>query len=125
MDETIPNWNGIVPGVLDDGTLMGGNSQVPMLRYQNMATCGNTQRYKVLKHLRCRVQSPSQTSVFPPDKVLSGTLKLPYNLRYTPAVVPLPTRPLNQEILFFFYSDSGAAPHPTISCHSRFRFKDA
>lgn len=127
VDDVHPNLTGVVPGVLDDGTLLGGNSQLPMLRYQNLATCGNTLRYKVLKHIRARVQSINSATI-PPDKVVSGTLKLPYNIRYgTPAdAIPnMPFRPINQELLFFFYSDSAAAPHPSVSIHCRFRYKDA
>lgn len=127
MDETIPNWNGIVAGTPDDGTLSGGNSQNPLMRYQNMLTCGNTQRFKVLKKLSCRVQSASAVTaaVLQPDAVMSGTLKLPYNLRYIEADAPLPARPSNQELLLFFVSDSSVAPHPQVSVHCRFRYKDA
>lgn len=123
-----PSLTGLTPGTLDTGALLGGNSQLPMLRYQNLDTCGKTNRYKVLRHIRARVQSTA-TSVLPPDKVVSGTLKLPYNVQYGTPVAPVvpqtPFRPINQELLFFFYSDSAAAPHPTCSIHCRFRFKDA
>lgn len=119
-EDVLPNLNGIVPGVLDDGTLLGGNSQLVHLRYQNMATCGKTQRYKVLRHIRTRVQSQAAGAVFPPDAIKSGTLKYPYNLKYDSTDAPL-----NQQLCFFFYSDSAVVPHPSVSMHCRFRFKDA
>ncbi len=115
-------------GPTSNGTLLGGNSQYAILRYQNMTTCGNTQRYKVLKHLKGHVQSPLGTTsvpVYPPSLVWSGTLTLPYRLRYDNSVGPTGPIPDNQQLCFFFYSDSAAAPHPTINMHSRFRFKDA
>lgn len=119
-EDVLPNLVGIVPGTLDDGTLLGGNSQLPHLRYQNMATCGNTLRYKVLKHIKARVQTQVAGAVFPPDATRTGTLKYPYNLRYDANDAPI-----NQQLCFFFYSDSNLSPHPTVSTHCRFRFKDA
>lgn len=116
----VPNLTGVVAATPDAGTLTGGNSQLIHLRYQNMLTCGKTQRYKVLKHIRVRVQSSVAGSVFPPDVTRTGTLKYPYNLRYNTQDAPL-----NQQLCFFFYSDSTVVPHPTISVHCRFRFKDA
>lgn len=118
-EDVLPNLVGIVAGTPDDGTLLGGNSQLPHLRYQNMATCGNTQRFKVLKHIKARVQSQTAGAVFPPDATRTGTLKYPYNLKYDSN-----DEPLNQELLMFFYTDSSVVPHPTVSCHCRFRFKD-
>jgi len=116
----LPSLVGIVAGTPDAGTLLGGNSQLIHLRYQNMVTCGKTQRYKVLKHVRVRVQSLTPGGVFSPDQTRSGTLKFPYNLRYDATDAPI-----NQELLMFFYSDSAVTPHPAISVHCRFRFKDA
>lgn len=118
-EDVLPNLVGIVPGTLDDGSLLGGNSQLPHLRYQNMATCGNTQRFKVLKHIKARVQTQTNGAVFAPDAVRTGTIKNPYKLKYDSTDAPL-----NQQILFFFYTDSSAVPHATVSCHCRFRFKD-
>lgn len=119
-EDVLPNLVGIVAGTPDDGTLTGGNSQLPHLRYQNMATCGKTQRFKVLRHIKARVQTSSAGSVFPPDATRTGTLKYPYNLKYDSTDAPL-----NQQLLMFFYSDSSVVPHPSMSCHCRFRFKDA
>lgn len=119
-EDVLPNLNGTVPGTLDDGTLLGGNSQLPHLRYQNMATCGNTLRYKVLKHHKVRVQSQAAGAVFPPDATVVGTLKYPYKLRYDDNDAPI-----NQQLCMFYYSDSAVSPHPTVSCHCRFRFKDS
>lgn len=119
-EDVLPSLNGIVAGTPDDGTLTGGNSQLQHLRYQNMETCGNTQRFKVLKHIKARVQTQGAGAVFPPDAVRIGTIKNPYNLKYDSTDAPL-----NQQLLMFFYSDSSVAPHPSFSCHARFRFKDA
>lgn len=116
----VPNLTGVVAATPDAGTLTGGNSQLIHLRYQNMLTCGKTQRYKVLKHIKVRVQSTQAGAIFPPDATRSGTLKYPYNLRYDSTDAPL-----NQQLCFFFYSDSSVVPHPSISVHCRFRFKDA
>lgn len=116
----VPNLIGVVPNTADAGTLLGGNSQLRHLMYQNMATCGKTLRYKVLKHIRVRVQTLTPGAVFPPDTTRTGTLKLPYNLKYD-----TDDAPVNQQLCFFFYSDSSVAPHPAISVHCRFRFKDA
>lgn len=124
-----PNLVGVVPGTLDQGTLLGGNSQLPHLRYQNMATCGKSLRFKVLRHHKVRVQTTATGAVYPPDQTIIGTLKYPYKLKY-PADAPAPPpgvtadAPSNQEILFFFYSDSSLTPHPAFSTHMRFRFKD-
>lgn len=119
-EDVLPNLNGMVAGTPDDGTLLGGNSQLVHLRYQNMATCGKTQRYKVLRHIRARVQTTVAGAVFPPDAVKSGTLKYPYNLKYDSNDAPM-----NQQLCMFFYSDSSVSPHPSVSMHCRFRFKDA
>lgn len=119
-EDVLPNLTGIVPGTPDDGTLLGGNSQLIHLRYQNMATCGNSLRYKVLRHHKVRVQSQLAGTVFPPDATVIGTLKFPYNLRYDTNDAPI-----NQQLCMFYYSDSAAVPHPRVSCHCRFRFKDA
>lgn len=119
-EDVLPSINGIVAGTPDDGTLLGGNSQLVHLRYQNMDTCGKTLRYKVLRHIRCRVQTQTAGAVFPPDNVKTGTLKYPYNLRYDTQDAPI-----NQQLCMFFYSDSAVTPHPSVSCHCRFRFKDA
>lgn len=118
-EDVLPNLVGIVAGTPDDGTLLGGNSQLPHLRYQNMATCGKTQRFKVLKHIKARVQTQAAGATFPPDATRTGTLKYPYNLKYDTT-----DSPLNQQLLMFYYSDSAVVPHPTVSCHCRFRFKD-
>lgn len=119
-DDVQPNLVGVVAATPDDGTLLGGNSQIRHLMFQNMRTCGKSQRYKVLKHIHVRVQTTAAGAVFPPDVTRSGTLKLPYNLKYDSDDAPI-----NQQLCFFFYSDSSVAPHPAISVHCRFRFKDA
>lgn len=119
-EDVLPNLTGIVPGTLDDGSLLGGNSQLPHLRFQNMATCGKTLRYKVLRHHRIQVQSFAAGTVFAPDAYISATINNPYNLKYDDN-----DSPINQQLLLFFYSDSAVAPHPRVSVHARFRFKDA
>lgn len=125
LNPVVPNLCGMVPGTLDAGSVLGGNSQHMWMRFQNMATCGKTQRFKVLKHIRRHVQTTQNGSINQPSTSVTGTLKLPYNLKYTDATATIPDRPLNQELVFLFYSDSNAAPHPNVSMHCRFRFKDA
>lgn len=123
-NSVIPSLTGVVPGTLDEGSLLGGNSQLPHLRFQDMSTCGKTQRYKVLRHHRTNVQSFAAGTVFPESQYLSATINNPYNIKYDNDG-DYADAPLNQQILFFLYSDSGAAPHPRVSIHTRYRFKDA
>lgn len=113
--------------ILADGPQASG--VIPMC-YQNLDTCtGPNCRFKVLKHIQVRVSkgvTGSPVGPLKPSVLVSGTLRLPYKLRYdSSALAPANVEPANQQLLFCFYSDSGAAPHPTVDARMRVRFKDA
>lgn len=115
-----PNLQGASgTGAVNQGTLLTGESNLGHLLFQNLDTNGEHGRYKILKHHKCVVQPVSATSVRSPSAVINNTLTLPYTLRYDG------TAPINQQILFFFYSDSGSVPHPSVQVYCRFRYKDA
>lgn len=95
-------------------------------RFQNLSTCsGPKARFKVLKHIQTRLSKDAlgTAGVGPlkPSVLVSGTLKMPYKIRYEGRDL----LPDNQNLLFMFYSDSGIVPHPTVDFRCRFRFKDA
>lgn len=118
-----PNLMGGAPGgtVPDAGTLLGGQSSNAYLMFQNLETCGKDNRYKILKHHKFLIQPVVSSSVSRPIHTINNTLKLPYTIQYAPGGGV----PTNQELLFFFYSSSAVAPHPTVSVYCRYRFKDA
>lgn len=108
-------------GAVNDGTLLGGLGPLAYQKFQNTQTCGKGKRYKVLKHHKVLIQPVTATSVKPPQALINHTLKLPYSIEYGVGS----TDPINKEILFFYYSSSGAAPSPSVSCYCRFRYRDA
>ncbi len=107
------------------GVILNGPGTTQYLRFQNLDTCsgGDEARFKVLKHIKVAVQATTAGADWPPQAVRSGTLKLPYKIRYDAVAGSID--PVNQQLLFCFYSDSTVAPHPTIEMYSRFRYKDA
>lgn len=107
-----------------DGIILDGSSSLQYLRYQSMDNCsGPDARFKVLKHIRAKVQSTAAGSTWPPQVLKSGTISGKYIVRYKSPQGSI--EPQNQQILFCFYSDSTAVPHPQVSLYTRFRFKDA
>ncbi len=131
----LANGNAVAPAIpfasVNKGTLMTGESSFPtaMENFMNMDTVGGTSpRYKVLKHHHCYVQAVGGGATLMPIKYFTGTLKSPYKVRYEEQDATVPgteIKPVNQEILFFFYSDSSVSPHPAVQASCRFRFKDA
>ncbi len=129
------NGNAVAPaipfGSVNKGTLMTGDSTFPtaMENFLNMDTVGGSSpRYKILKHHHCFVQAVGAGATLMPIKYFTGTLKSPYKVRYEEQDATVPgteVKPINQELLFFFYSDSAVSPHPAIQASCRFRFKDA
>ncbi|AXQ66069.1 MAG: putative capsid protein [Cressdnaviricota sp.] len=113
------------------GTLLTGDSsfQTAMENYLNMDTCaGSSPRYKVLKHHHCYVQPVAAGSTLMPIKYFTGTIKSPYKVRYNQQDADVPgteIKPVDQELLFFFYSDSAVTPHPSVQASCRFRYRDA
>lgn len=106
------------------GVILNGTSSFQYLRYQNMDTCaGADSRFKVLKHIRVNTQTTAAGNAFPPLVIRKGTINSKYNVRYN--AVAGSVEPVNQQILFCFYSDSGLAPHPSVSLYTRFRYKDS
>ncbi len=107
---------------LDNDTPASG---IAPTMFQNLDTCsGPKPRFKLVKHISVRVGKTTAGSAVGPLKpsvIVSGTLKMPYKLRYDGAGL----LPQNQNLLFMFYSDSGAVLHPTFDLRCRFRFKDA
>lgn len=115
-----PNLRGAAgTGAINAGTLLTGESTFPFQNFQNLETCGAEGRFKVLKHHKCLIQPVAAMSVRAPTAVINGTLRLPYTLRYDAAGAPV-----NQQLLFFFYSSSAIAPAPHVSAYCRFRYKD-
>lgn len=126
------NWSAAAP---NGGTLMS----VPIQAYGgtdafhawlNRNTCsGPNCRYKILRKHEVVVQPTGQDgAVYPASRIISGTLKGKYRIRYPKQTSPpsgAELVPSNQEILFFFFSDSTAAPFPTCNGVARFRYKDA
>lgn len=111
--------NGTVGGII-----LNGSSAYQYLRYQNMDTCaGPDARFKVLKHIKVKVQSTVAGADWPPFVLKSGTINGKYIIRYKATAGSI--EPQNQQILFCFYSDSAIGPHPQVSLYTRLRYKDA
>lgn len=104
----------------DKGTLLSGQAVEPDMMFQNLDTCGKSLRYKVLKHHKLMVQPVANTSVVKPERTITATIKSPYKIRYDPTSGFIQ----NQRLLFFFYSSSTTAPHPTFNFKSRVRYTD-
>ncbi len=90
---------------------------------------GPNPRFKILRHHQVKLQPYAQDgAVFPPVKVIKGNITSKYKVRY-PEVQNPPTGaelvPTNYDLCFFFYSDSGAIPNPTVSGCARYYFRDA
>jgi len=115
---------------VNDGTLMRNQSGFDFagMSWLNMDRCaGPKKRFKVLKHLQCKVQYGGN-GAYKPLHYWKGTIKSKYRIRYNkedPTAAGTEINPDNQELLFFFYSDSSVVPHPTVQATARFRFKDA
>ena len=118
-------WNSV-----NGGTLMRGENGFTNadMSWLNMDRCsGPKKRFKVLKHHKCYLQYGGN-GAYKPLHYFKGTLKYKYRIRYTkqdPTVAGTEINPDNQELLFFFYSDSTLVPHPTVSGTCRLRYKDA
>lgn len=123
-----PNLRGAVgTGAQNDGTLLDGEGVQPYQLFQYLETNGLKNRYKVLKQHKFKIQPVAATSVHSPQANITNTIKLNYHIQYddNPANTAATAGvPVNQEILFFFYSSSAAAPHPAVSVFCRYRYKD-
>ena len=122
---TAPNLMGAAgTGTSNDGTLLAGQGPLAYQKFLALKNVGKNKRYKVLKHHKVFIQPVAATSVGRPQALINHTLKLPYLLQY-PAAPSVVNSPLNQDLYFFFYSSSGAAPSPEVSCYCRVRYRDA
>lgn len=107
--------------------LLTGQSIQPHLQFQNMVACGGPgARFKVLGHLKGRIQQVAAGSTARPSITWEGTLTQPYKIKYGDYRddATLAENPTNQQLLFFPYSDSAAAPHPTFTGYMRFRYRE-
>lgn len=125
------NWGALAPngGTLMSVPIQASGSADAMHAWLNRNTCsGSKRRYKILKKHFCTVQPTGQAgAVYPKSHTFTGTISGKYNIRY-PKVLNPPSGaeliPCQQEILFFFASDSTAAPYPTVNAIARYRYKD-
>lgn len=114
----------------NSGSLLTGTSPNPMLKYYEEKNIGKTKRYRPLYRKVVRI-SPIQggvvgylqSSPYPPFARWSHTVKAPYKLEYGQAA-GLQTYCQNQELICFFFSDSAALPHPSVSCFCKYSFID-
>ncbi len=129
-NSNLPNLNnGSQPGgPTTPGTLLKFISQgapvtqPPYQQYQNVLTCGTTEsRYKVLRHHKGKVQQQAAGATRFPTTVFSGVIDSKYKLMYPDGR----DAPINQELLFFMYSDSVTFPAPRFVGYARYWFKDA
>lgn len=107
--------------------LLTGQSIQPHLQFQNMVACGGPgARFKVLGHLKGRIQQVAAGSTARPSITWEGTLTQPYKIKYGDYRddATLAENPTNQQLLFMPYSDSVSAPHPTFTGYMRFRYRE-
>lgn len=127
----LPNLNNDNNVATDAGTLLkcisagAAGSQPPYQQYQNVLTCGTTEsRFKVLRHHKGKVQRQQAGATRFPTTIFSGVIDSKYKLLYPDSTVAT-VAPLNQDLLFFCYSDSAIFPAPRFRGYSRYWFKDA
>ncbi len=107
----------------------GATNTSPWLMFKNKATCeGPDPRFKILKHHKGIVQPQAAGSVRFNSVVFSGSIKGNYNFNYDVVGDPLNptdnTLPMNQRLLFYFYSDSVVFPAPQVNGFARLRYRD-
>lgn len=124
---TLPNLNNQNQLTVNAGTLLSCvspgavGSQPVYQQYQNVLTCGTTDsRYKVLRHHKGKVQQQAAGATRFPTTVFSGVIDSKYKLMYEGTRNTL----VNQELLFFCYSDSVTFPAPRFVGYARYWFKD-
>lgn len=126
-NSNLPNLNNsnattVTPGTLLQNVAAVPGDQPPYQQYQNVYTCGSTDsRYKVLRHHKGKVQQQAAGATRFPTTVFSGVIDSKYKLMYENTRNTL----VNQELLFFMYSDSGTFPAPRFVGYARYWYKDA